>query len=136
MSATFLDTSGWFAALSQKEARHAEARSAYRDSLKAGDALVTTNLVIAEMHVLVGRFRGPPAALSFLDSVHQDPAHEVVFVDRTTERAAIDRWLRKYNDQSISLTDAVSFEVMRRRRIERALALDHHFTMAGFDTVP
>jgi predicted nucleic acid-binding protein len=30
----------------------------------------------------------------------------------------------------------VSFEVMRERGIRQALALDEHFTLAGFELVP
>ena len=136
MTAAFLDTSGWFAALSPKEAKHRATHAAYREWLEQGIELVTTNLVVAEMQVLVSRFRGANEGLRFLDSLYQDPTHEVVFVDRDLERAATDRWLRKYRDQPLSLADAVSFEVMRARRIRQALALDEHFGLAGFDRVP
>jgi predicted nucleic acid-binding protein len=54
-------------------------------------------------------------------------------VDRDLRLAAVERWLRPYDDQAFSLTDAVSFEVMRRGRIRRALALDRHFATAGFE---
>ena len=136
MSAAFLDTSGWFAALSPKEAHHASARDAYIGWIERGDQLVTTNLVVAEMQILLTRFRGTSEGLRFIDSVHQDPTHEVVFVDRDLERAAVDRWLRRFVDHRLSLADAVSFEVMRLRRIKRALALDTHFEAAGFTVVP
>ena len=136
MSAVFLDTSGWFAALSPKEARHRASLAAYRAWLEQGTLLVTTNLVVAEMQILLSRFRGADEGLRFLGSLYQDPLHEVVFVDRDVERSAVDRWLRKYRDQRLSLADAVSFEVMRSRRIRQALALDEHFELAGFELVP
>ena len=136
MTAAFLDTSGWFAALSPREAKHRAAHGAYREWIEQGTELVTTNLVVAEMQILVSRFRGADEGLRFLDSLYQDPTHDVVFVDRDLERAATDRWLRKYRDQLLSLADAVSFEVMRSRRIRQALALDEHFALAGFECVP
>lgn len=136
MTAAFLDTSGWFAALSPREAKHEEALSAYRHWIEGGARLVTTNLVVAEMQTLLMRFRGSADALRFLDSLYQDATHEVVFVDRDTERAAIEQWMRRYRDRRLSLTDAVSFEVMRTRRIRQALAIDEHFALAGFDIVP
>lgn len=136
MSTAFLDTSGWFAALSPKEAKHRAANAAYREWIEGGARLVTTNLVVAEMHILVTRFRGPADGLRFLDTVYQDPAHHVVVADRDLERAAVDGWLRRYRDVPLSLADAVSFEVMRTRRIRRALALDDHFAMAGYELVP
>jgi predicted nucleic acid-binding protein len=97
---------------------------------------VTTNLVVAEMHILIARLRGPSEGLRFLDSLYLDPVHEVLFADRDLERSAVDRWLRRFADHPLSLADAVSFEVMRSRRITSALALDDHFEIAGFKTVP
>jgi predicted nucleic acid-binding protein len=132
----FLDTSGWFAALSPKEESHADARSLYVEWIESGARLVTTNLVVAEMQILLSRFRGPKEGIRFLDRLYQDAQHEVVFVDRDLERAAVDRWLRRFDDQRLSLADAVSFEVMRDQRIKQALALDEHFAMAGFTILP
>jgi len=48
----------------------------------------------------------------------------------------VDGWLRRFRDQRLSLADAVSFEVMRSRRIRDALTLDSHFALAGFRMVP
>jgi predicted nucleic acid-binding protein len=89
-----------------------------------------------EMQILLMRFRGPEDGLRFLDSADQDPTHHVVFVDRDLERNAVDRWLRRFRDQRLSLADAVSFEVMQSRRIREVLALDEHFELAGFQPVP
>ena len=136
MKAAFLDTSGWFAALSPKEAKHRAALATYRRWIGDGVALVTTNLVVAEMHILLSRFRGADEGLRFLDALYQDASHEVVFVDRDLERAAVDGWLRRFGNQRLSLADAVSFEVMRARHLRRALALDEHFALAGFELAP
>jgi predicted nucleic acid-binding protein len=136
MTSAFLDTSGWFAAISPTEAKHRASHAAYRAWIEGGTELITTNLVVAEMQILLSRFRGADEGLRFIDSLYQDPTHEVVFVDRDLERAAIDRWLRRYRDQRLSLADAVSFEVMRLRRTRQALALDAHFELAGFERVP
>ena len=136
MTARFLDTSGWFAVLSPKEAKHRAAHAAYRAWIEGGDDLVTTNLVVAEMQILLMRFRGADEGLRFMDSLYKDPSHEVVFVDRALERTAVDHWLRRYRDHPLSLADAVSFEVMHSRGIRQALALDEHFELAGFDVLP
>ncbi len=132
----FLDTSGWFAALSPRESGHSAASGLYRKWIEGDAALVTTNLVVAEMHILLSRARGSEFAVDFLDSLYQDAAHEVAIVDRDLEQAAVDRWLRPFADQTFSLADAVSFEVMRERRIRDALAFDQHFTVAGFRSLP
>ena len=129
----FLDTSGWFAAISTREVAHERARAAYAGQVLGGGKLVTTGLVITEMHTLMLKLRGPDVALRFLDELAADPSHEVIDVDRDLRLAGIERWLRRFADQDWSLTDAVSFEVMRRRRLRRALALDHHFVVAGYE---
>lgn len=134
MTRVFLDTSGWFAAMNPKEAMHRPALSAYRGWIEARATLVTTNLVVAEMQILLSRFRGADEGLRFMDSLYRDASHRVVFVDRDLERSATERWLRRFffRDQRLTLGDAVSFEVMRTEGIEEALTLDANFGVAGF----
>ena len=134
--AVFVDSSGWLAALSSREAQHREALEAYLRLADGGGPLVTTNLVVAETHALWSKAKGPSEGLRFLDSVHSDPVQEVVFVDRDLEARAIDRWLRSFRDQRFSLCDAVSFELMRQEGIRAALTLDKDFAVAGFEMVP
>jgi uncharacterized protein len=133
VSGLFLDASGWLSALDRRETRHADAIAAYQLALTSRHRIVTTNLVVAEVHVLLMRRGGTRFALRFFETTMEDPALEVVHSDRELEAAAADRWLRRYQDHDISLADAVSFEVMRRERIERALTLDRHFAAAGFE---
>ena len=132
----FLDTSGWLSVLSSRETHHAAARTAYRTALTEGRAFVTSNLVVAEMHVLIVRRRGPKAGLRFLDALRDDPTHQVVHADADLEEAAIERWLRRFDDDPVSLADAVSFAIMDDEGIDSALALDRHFRLAGFAVVP
>lgn len=132
----YLDTSGWLAALSPREQRHEAARQAYETLVQDAARLVTTNLVVAEMHILLARRHDSGTALSFLESLYRDPAHEVRFVTRELEAAAVGQWIRPFADRTLSLADAVGFEVMRTEGIARALAYDRHFGDAGFEMVP
>ncbi len=52
------------------------------------------------------------------------------------EESAVADWLEKFDDQLFSFTDAVSFAVMSDRGVREALALDHHFAVAGFVVLP
>lgn len=135
MAAVFLDTSGWFAALSPPERGHDVARSAFTAAVERGDLLVTTALVAAEMQTLLLRWRGPKAATYFLETVFESGAHQVVHTDDDLAGAALARWIRRFADKHISLTDAVSFEVMRRERVSRALTFDRHFADAGYQVL-
>jgi predicted nucleic acid-binding protein len=131
--ALFLDTAGWFAALSPKEHGHEVARDAYADAVRRGLLLVTTPLVAAETHTLILRWRGPRPATFFLETVFESGAHVIAPLDDDVIEAAISRWIRRFADKALSLADAVSFEVMRGERITRALTFDHHFADAGFE---
>jgi predicted nucleic acid-binding protein len=130
--AIFLDTAGWFAALAPRERGHAKAKAAYADAARRGWLLVTTPLVAAEMHTLILRWRDQRAGAFFLESVFESGAHHVAVLDDDLFQAALSRWIRKFADQPLSLADAVSFEVMRRERITRALTFDRHFSIAGY----
>jgi hypothetical protein len=58
--------------------------------------------------------------------------HEWLPVSSDLEREAVGRWLARFSDQDFSVTDAVSFEIMRRNRLTDAFAFDQHFVTAGF----
>lgn len=136
MNAVFADASAWVASGNPKEEHHQESRDTRSALLDGGATLLTTNLVLAEVHALVSRARAGGAGLDLLDMVYSDPQFAVVHVDRDLEIAATDRWLRVFRDHPFSLCDAVSFEVMRREGIRQAFTLDHHFAVAGFAMVP
>jgi predicted nucleic acid-binding protein len=42
----------------------------------------------------------------------------------------------QHDDKRFSLTDCVSFELMKTRQIIKALSFDHHFVQAGFQKEP
>jgi predicted nucleic acid-binding protein len=134
-NALFLDASGWFAAMAPNQLGHVEAAREYVEAATTGRALVTTTLVIAEVHALVLRWRGAQLGSEFLDSALDAKVHRIVAPDAELIDAAVKRWIRGYAGQPFSLCDAVSFEVMRRQRIRRVLTLDRHFEVAGFERV-
>jgi predicted nucleic acid-binding protein len=135
-AAVFLDTSAWLAAFIVREKRHAQCAKLYDDLLAARTIVLTTTLVVSEMHGLLVRRRGPADGLRFLDLVRSDPAVEIVRVDEDLEEMAIESWLRRYNDLPLSLTDAASFEAMRSHGVRTAFTLDRHFAATGFRMVP
>lgn len=132
----FVDTSGWLAAINTRDSQYNNVVETYSDLVAKRTTFVTSNLVVAEMHILIVRERGAAAGCALLDAIYTDPLYRVVAVDRELESEATDRWLRRFSDQRFSLTDAVSFEIMRRDRIGDALALDKHFEVAGYRMMP
>jgi predicted nucleic acid-binding protein len=131
----FVDTSGWYPVVVRTNAAHPAAAAALRDAVRDGFRLVTTNLVVAETHALLLSRVGREAALAFLKGARQEPTR-VIESTPSLEARAQEEWIERFADQDFTLTDAVSFAVMRERRIERALALDRHFAVAGFGLVP
>lgn len=76
----------------------------------------------------------------------RDQSHQLI--DRLTSSAdcefvSVQESLRRQGlqlhrerlDKHWSLTDCISFVVMRQRAVVRALAYDHHFEQAGFDAL-
>ena len=131
----FVDTSGWFPLIDPQDRAHASVALAMRNAIKTRRRIVTTNLVVAETHALTMRRISRIAALAFLREVGRAP-HIVVSSSPELEMTATNDWLNRFDDQDFSLTDAVSFSVMNQRGIREALALDHHFVVAGFEVVP
>ena len=131
----FVDTSAWYPAVVRSHPDHKRIASVLTARIRHRTRVVTTNLVIAETHALLLRRTGQEPALTFVKTVRLAP-NLVVWADADLEAVALSNWLERYDDQDFSLTDAVSFAVMRERRIEEALTLDHHFTVAGFQVVP
>ena len=92
-----------------------------------------TVLVLVELHGHLLHRRGPELARGVVADLMADPAYEWADVSPELVRDAVARWLARFRDQPFSLTDAVSFEVMRRGRIRAAFAFDSDFTRAGFE---
>jgi len=134
METTFVDTGAWLAVADRSDRHHKEAVEALLDIQKRC-RLLTTNLVVAETYVLIRRNIGYDAAITFLNSIEGSPKTTKILSDEAVERAAAET-LRRYRDQDLSYTDAVSFAVMKKHGISRAFSFDKHFITAGFTLIP
>lgn len=128
-----VDTGALLALANPRDQYHAEAVAVSRRHLTGGGRLVGTVLVLAELHGHLLHRRGPEMARGILADLMADPAYEWVDVPAELVRDALARWLARFRDQRFSLTDAVSFEIMRRGRIRTAFAFDSDFVRAGFE---
>jgi uncharacterized protein len=131
----FVDTSAWYPLLVASHADHAGLVAAVSTLVAQRRRSVTTNLVVAETHALILHREGRDAAHAGLRAVDRAAA---VLVHSAPALEAVARrdWIDRFTDQDFSLADAVSFAVMRERRIEDVLTLDHHFAVAGFRAAP
>lgn len=131
----FLDTSAWFPIVHRGHPDHRRLARTLRALRREGAPVITTNLVVAEMHVLLLRRVHRAAALAFVRQALDAPDLVVPSTAALEERAVAD-WLESYEDQEFSLTDAVSFALMAERGVRDAFALDHQFAAAGFTLLP
>lgn len=131
----FVDTSAWVALADRDDGYHTDAASVYPYLLATCGKLLTSNLVIAESYVLIMRSLGRDAAIAFLDKINGSPRIARVSSTFDVEREA-EEILKKYRDQNFSYTDAVSFAIMRRRKIKKSFSFDKHFRTMGFITLP
>jgi predicted nucleic acid-binding protein len=130
---TGVDTGALLALANPRDQYHTVANRIVRRLLADGVLLVGTTLVLAELHVLLLRARGPERARVVIARLLDDPSYEWVDASATLVREAVAGWLERFHDQRFSLTDAVTFEVMRRERIRAAFAFDQDFVTAGFE---
>ena len=134
MSQVFVDTSAWCAIIDASDAEHEGAAAALADLARTRARLVTSGHVLAELHRLILHRSHPKAALEAVRRIRDTPRSEFVHADDDDLSAAVGL-LEHYADQDLTLTDAVSFAVMRRMGIRRAFAYDHDFAIAGFELI-
>ena len=130
---TGVDTGALLALANPRDQYHADASRIVRRLIAEGVVMVGTTLVLAELHVLLLRGRGPERARTVISRLLDDPSYEWVDASVTLVRDAVTGWLERFHDQRFSLTDAVSFEVMRQERIQATFAFDQAFVTAGFE---
>jgi predicted nucleic acid-binding protein len=128
----FVDSGAWLALFSATDGKHAVADSLFRQSLRDSIPLLTTNLVLAEVHRLLLFRAGQRAAATALARVDDSSLVDVHFTSGMIHDAARG-WLARLSDQKISYTDASSFAVMEAAKCRVAMTFDRDFWIAGFE---
>jgi predicted nucleic acid-binding protein len=128
----FVDSGAWLAFFSARDANHAAAVTLFQRAVEGRAALITSSLVVAEVHRLVLHRVGIRAAAAVLGAIDGSAHLRLVFPNREHHLAAR-RWLQKLADQVITYTDAMSFAVMDAERCAAAMTFDRDFVVAGFD---
>ena len=132
MRPVFVDTSGWYGLLSSGAPGHDAIVSLMR---QPGASFVTSTYVLAELtalllaradHTTAARAGRHLRAAAEVSVEHPDAAEESrawsLFLDRP--------------DKTYTPTDCLSFIMMRRLRIDTAIATDDHFRQEGFAVLP
>jgi len=125
---TFLDTAYFLALTSKRDALHDDAL-AWSGFLPG--PVLTTEYVLWEVVNSLSDPRNRPKAHGLLRGIEDNPKIEAVPADRDLLRSGLTLHAER-PDKYWSLTDCISFVVMRQAGINEALTSDHHFEEAGF----
>jgi len=128
MNAVFADSFFYIAFLDRKDAWHPRVHERSRGR---SDFLITTRWVLVETANALSSPRTRTAAGEFLEQLERDPGTIIVEPGEATFREGWRLW-RNRPDKEWSLTDCVSFAVMKERGLSEALTRDHHYVQAGF----
>jgi predicted nucleic acid-binding protein len=108
-----------------------EADRLFRKALERRVLLLTTNLVLAEVHRLTLHRAGVQPALKALDRMGASASVSIHFATAEDHVAALS-WLQRSGSRPTTYTDAVSFAVMERTACRQVLGFDGDFLAAGF----
>jgi predicted nucleic acid-binding protein len=124
----YLDASFWIAYRDERQDAHAQAKEILPRLFRERPLFVTTMPVVCEIHAYFSRSRVKKRLV--LDDLFSNPVVQIEEVSPTDRQQAL-QLLRTQLDKEYSLCDALSFVVMRRLQLKRALAFDDHFRQFG-----
>lgn len=135
MKSVFLDTGYLLALELSNDQNHRAALKHWRSVAKSLPLLVSTSYVFDEV-VTFFNSRGHHAkAVEVGNRLLSSPSVQLVQVDEDLFREGW-QYLQKHKDKEYSLTDCISFIVMRNFGIDTAFAFDKHFVQAGLKKAP
>jgi len=131
MTRLFADTSYYLALLSRNDEVHSQALKLTPDLTAP---MVTTGFVLTELVDAMSRAPWRPLAVEFVRGLCNDGRVDVVPASQQLFDAGLNLFAQR-QDKDWSLTDCISFVVMRERGIADALTADRHFEQAGFNVL-
>lgn len=128
MNAIFADAGFWIALRDENDVEHRAALGITEALLRRRLRLVTTPLVFAEVYARFSRNR--PVREQSIRDVWENPIVQVEQISFDDQSNALEI-LRTQRDKSYSFSDAVSFTLMTRLALGRAISFDAHFRQYG-----
>ena len=122
------------ALVSPRDRFHAAALEWVERIKRENTLLVATRAVQLEIGAALAKLACRSVAIQLLSAMERDPAIEIAPISEALFRAAVETFTSR-PDKEWSLTDCMSFTLMRERAITGALSTDSHFTQAGLEAV-
>ena len=130
----FVDSGAWIALALSRDPLHAQAREQWDLLQGAGAKLHTSVPVVIETFTFLDRNANRDVALTWKEAIYRPGTARILPCElRDLERSW--DYFRRADLHKLSAVDATSFAIMRRARIRRAFAFDHHFAALGFRLV-
>jgi hypothetical protein len=130
VNAAFADTSFYLALLDEQDSSHRRAIAEARYDRP----VVTTEFVLLELADSCARGEDRADFLALLAGIRVNPRVRIVPLSSELLQRGVGHF-RRHADKDWSLTDCISFVVMKGEGIHEALTADHHFEQAGFQAL-
>ena len=127
----FVDTAAWIALINQRDALHNSALEISKNLRQKQASLVTTEFVLLEVADGLCNLPIRLNTINFIDGLYQLPKLKIIRLDKILFDAGWQLYKQRL-DKEWSLTDCISFVVMRYESITQAFTSDRHFEQAGF----
>ena len=128
MKPVFADSSCYVALMSSKDAGHS---AALEWSRTCTGPLLSTEFVLLEVANGFCAAARRAAFGTLLNDLQADPLAIILAASTDLFRDGVELYVRR-PDKDWSLTDCISFIVMKEHGVTEALTTDHHFEQAGF----
>ncbi|MBZ5514761.1 MAG: PIN domain-containing protein [Acidobacteriia bacterium] len=129
MNPVFADTYYFLALLHKSDAARAKAVALAE---RVTNPILTTAWVLTEIGDALAAPAHRPRFLQLLEALGADPGCTIVPSSPATFDAGVALYAER-SDKGWTLTDCISFVVMRQYGVTEALTGDRHFEQAGFD---
>ena len=128
---TFVDNAAWIALINRSDQLHEQAKTVMNQLRAEKSKLVTTEFIFIEVANALSK---PPLRNRVVDYINGLRRLKNVQIIPASAELLYAGWLLYSNrlDKEWSLTDCISFEIMRREKIIRAFTSDRHFEQVGF----
>ena len=135
MRSIFIDTGFIIALESVTDQNHEKASQLWNELLKDLPVMVTTTYVIDEIVTFFNSRSRHAKAVEIGNRLMNSRSVQVIHIDK----GLFDKgwqYFQQHADKTYSMTDCISFIVMKEQGSESALSFDKHFTQAGFKVLP
>jgi len=129
MNPLFVDTSALYALFDADDRFHSAAAAAFARLVPDETLLLTSSYVVLETLTLLQNRLGVGAVTKWKAAFQG--ILEIVWIERPLHEEALTALIAA-NKPAISLTDWVSFLIMRERGLDTAFSFDRHFVQQGF----